>query len=207
MSKKGDDSNDVSTEFKIIEAAKKVFIQKGYKATLTREIAQEAGINLALLNYYFRKKELLFQIIVEKILEEFLDGLQIVFNDKTTSVEDKFLTQSKRYTSMLSDNPHLALFVLSELQIDPQGFVKVYKMDNLIVGTFFYTQLNDLFNQGKLKISPIQLLINFLSLVLFPFAGKAILTSTLALTERQYLEIIDERQSLVLTWLKLMIAE
>lgn len=55
---------DLSTEQKIIEAARKVFTRKGYSATRTRDIAEEAGLNLALLNYYFRSKQKLFELVM-----------------------------------------------------------------------------------------------------------------------------------------------
>ena len=50
-------SVDISTEDKIKQAALKLFTKKGYAATRTRDISEAAGINLALLNYYFRSKE------------------------------------------------------------------------------------------------------------------------------------------------------
>lgn len=58
MAKKQIERNlDINTEAKILEAARTIFHKKGYAATRTRDIAEEAGINLALLNYYFRSKE------------------------------------------------------------------------------------------------------------------------------------------------------
>ena len=57
---------NLSTEEKIKAAARKVFMEKGYGASRTRDIAEEAGINLALLNYYFRSKEKLFNEIIQK---------------------------------------------------------------------------------------------------------------------------------------------
>jgi len=48
---------DTSTEAKIKAAARVVFHKNGFAATRTRDIAEEAGINLALLNYYFRSKQ------------------------------------------------------------------------------------------------------------------------------------------------------
>ncbi|MDN3670454.1 helix-turn-helix domain-containing protein [Echinicola jeungdonensis] len=56
--------NDDSTEGKIKTAARKVFQQKGFAAARTRDIAEEPGINLALLNYYFRSKGKLFDLIM-----------------------------------------------------------------------------------------------------------------------------------------------
>ena len=56
---------DDSTESKLREAARKLFTRDGYAAVKTRDIAKEAGLNLALLNYYFRSKEKLYEIIVK----------------------------------------------------------------------------------------------------------------------------------------------
>ena len=61
MAKKSEAIKDLSTEQKIKNAARKVFTEKGYAATRTRDIAEAAGINLALLNYYFRSKQKLFE--------------------------------------------------------------------------------------------------------------------------------------------------
>ena len=56
---------EISTEEKILEAASKVFTEKGFAGTRTRDIAEHAGINLALLNYYFRSKEKLFEQVMK----------------------------------------------------------------------------------------------------------------------------------------------
>src|SRR5690606_14988663 len=94
---------DTSTEEKIIQAARKVFMQKGYVATRTRDIAEEAGINLALLNYYFRSKEKLFQLImVEKLQLLFSVILPIVNNDDLT-LEEKVETLVENYINLLVD--------------------------------------------------------------------------------------------------------
>ena len=66
------------TEQKIKEAAKKVFQQKGFAGTRTRDIAEEAGINLALLNYYFRSKKKLYEIIMLESLREFFAGVLLI---------------------------------------------------------------------------------------------------------------------------------
>ena len=81
MAKKKSVEVDLSTEEKIKEAAKKVFLKKGYAATRTRDIAEEAGINLALLNYYFRSKEKLFDLIMLEKLEKFFGVIAPVLNN------------------------------------------------------------------------------------------------------------------------------
>ena len=73
---------DLSTENKIKEAARKIFTQKGYAATRTRDIAEEAGINLALLNYYFRSKKKLFDIVMLERVDELFGIFNNILSNK-----------------------------------------------------------------------------------------------------------------------------
>src|ERR1700742_848899 len=78
-----------STEEKIKEAARKLFTQKGFAATRTRDIAEEAGINLALLNYYFRSKQKLFDLVMMENFRQFLQGMTVNFLDETLTMEQR----------------------------------------------------------------------------------------------------------------------
>ncbi|MGN6539204.1 MAG: TetR/AcrR family transcriptional regulator, partial [Ginsengibacter sp.] len=80
---------DTSTEEKIKEAARKVFMEKGFAATRTRDIAEESGINLALLNYYFRSKEKLFHEVMSEKIQQFFGVLFPIINDSSTKLETK----------------------------------------------------------------------------------------------------------------------
>ena len=89
--------NEISTEDKILLAASKVFTEKGFAGARTRDIADEAGINLALLNYYFRSKEKLFdQVMKVKIVLLFGKIIPIISNEKTT-IEEKIDLASEKY--------------------------------------------------------------------------------------------------------------
>src|SRR3954470_1649970 len=78
-----------SAEEKIKAAARVVFHQKGFAATRTRDIAQEAGINLALLNYYFRSKQKLFDLIMAETVSAFMQNMVLVLNDEKTTLAHK----------------------------------------------------------------------------------------------------------------------
>src|SRR5579859_3339176 len=80
---------EASTEAKIKEAARKLFTQKGFAATRTRDIAEEAGINLALLNYYFRSKQKLFDLIMMENFRQFIGGMSANFVDESLSMEER----------------------------------------------------------------------------------------------------------------------
>ena len=72
--------NALTTEEKIRQAATKVFLEKGFDGTTTRDIAAEAGINLALLNYYFRSKQKLFDSVFEEMIQLFFEGVGTVLS-------------------------------------------------------------------------------------------------------------------------------
>src|ERR1700760_2137664 len=87
--KKAKPEKETSAEEKIKEAARKLFTQKGFAATRTRDIADEAGINLALLNYYFRSKQKLFDIIMMENFRQFLEGMSVNFLDEKLTLEQR----------------------------------------------------------------------------------------------------------------------
>jgi AcrR family transcriptional regulator len=108
--------NDLSTEEKIKAAAKKLFTQKGFAATRTRDIAEEAGINLALLNYYFRSKNRLFELVMWENLSLFMGVMLENIKDNPRSFEDQLDFVVDKYIDMLLENPDLPFFVLNLLQ-------------------------------------------------------------------------------------------
>ena len=101
---------DRSTEEKIKEAARTVFTRKGFAATRTRDIAEEAGLNLALLNYYFRSKEKLFEIVMLEKMQIFFGFIRPIIYDDSTSLELKIEGIVSRYIDMLQDNPGYPFF-------------------------------------------------------------------------------------------------
>src|ERR1700744_1384339 len=108
-----------STEEKIKEAARKLFTQKGFSATRTRDIADEAGINLALLNYYFRSKQKLFDLVMMENFQEFIKGITVNFMDETMTFEQRIQRIVIAYVDMLTRLPDLPMFILNEIRGNP----------------------------------------------------------------------------------------
>lgn len=188
---------DTSTEEKIIQAASKVFTQKGYVATRTRDIAEEAGINLALLNYYFRSKEKLFQLImVEKLQLLFSVILPIVNNDDLT-LEEKVETLVENYINLLVDNPDLPLFVLGEIKANPEGFKDRLQVRKLLQNSSFIRQLRE----RRSDVEPLQFITSLLGMTLFPFIAKQILFAD----DKTFKIQMEERKVLIAKWAKTML--
>lgn len=199
---------DISTEEKIKEAARKVFQEKGYGQARTRDIADEAGINLALLNYYFRSKEKLFDIIMEESMQQMFGLIVGIVNDENTELSKKIDLIANRYVDSLLENPNLPLFVLSEIQANPKKLIeKIGISENLIKNNYFYKQIQEQMDKKGIKgIAPLQIFINIVSMTVFPIVGKPLLISIHSpMTEDDYTNFINERRKLVPQWIKMML--
>ena len=194
-------ATELSTEDKILLAASKVFTEKGFSGTRTRDIAEEAGINLALLNYYFRTKEKLFeQVMKVKILLLFGQIIPIVTNEKT-SLEEKIDLASVKYFEILSKNPNLPLFVLSEIQKKTSDIKSILPFDKVLKNSFLIKQIQE----KKSEINPFHFLINFISMTVFPFLGKPILQTFELMNDSEFQKFVEERKKFVPIWIKMML--
>ena len=192
---------ELSTEDKILLAAAKVFTEKGFSGTRTRDIAEEAGINLALLNYYFRTKEKLFeQVMKVKIVLLFGQIIPIVTNEKT-SLEEKIDLASEKYFDILTKNPNLPLFVLSEIQKKTSDVKSILPFEKVLNNSFLLKQIKE----KRPDLNPFHFLLNFLGLTVFPFVGKPILQSFDLMNDSEFQKFVEERKTLVPMWIKMML--
>ncbi len=81
--------NEDSKEEKIKEAARGIFTQKGFLATTIRDIAAEANLNVAAINYYFRSKEKLFEFIMDETIGRLFNKIEPVLNNENMGVDEK----------------------------------------------------------------------------------------------------------------------
>ena len=194
-----------NTEIKIKEAAKNLFLKKGFSATTTREIAKESDINLALLNYYFTSKRKLFEIIMLETLYDFFSKMVEVYNDEKTTLEEKLKLTSSKYIDMIIAEPYLPTFVLNELKNNPSSFLKILK-GKMIMRSKLVAQYNDGVKKGIYKkIEPIHFVTNILSLIVFPFISIPIITKIEKLGKNEFNEMMNQRKKLIPKWIIQMI--
>ncbi len=192
---------ELSTEDKILLAASKVFTEKGFAGTRTRDIAEEAGINLALLNYYFRSKEKLFeQVMKVKIVLLFGKIIPIVTNEKT-SLEEKIDLASEKYFEILSQNPNLPLFVISEIQKKTSDIKSILPIDKVLKNSVIIRQIKE----RKPDTNPFHLLFNFLGLTVFPFVARPIINGFHIMENDEFQNFVEERKTLIPIWIKAML--
>lgn len=196
---------DTSTEEKIKEAARTVFHQKGFAATRTRDIAEEAGINLALLNYYFRSKQKLFDIIMLETLSGFIHHLTTILNDGKTSLEKKIELIASNYINFLSGEPSVPLFIMSELRNNPTGLTDKLPIKDVVLNSEFIKQYQAAVeNEEVTEPNPLQFLMNVMGLVIFPFIAQPMITSISKIDNQQFSQMMQERKKLIPVWIKAM---
>ena len=192
-----------STELKIKQAARKIFMQKGYAAARTRDIAEEAGINLALLNYYFRSKEKLFDIIMLENLQQFIEGIKEILNNRQTSIEQKIEIIVTNYINLFVQQPDLPLFVLHELRTHPKEIISKIDRDKFISKSYFMQQIKEAAKEGKIApVNPLHFLMNIVGLTIFPFVASPILRNIGGLNQQDFNSLMEERKKLIPKWIK-----
>ncbi|PZX58087.1 TetR/AcrR family transcriptional regulator [Algoriphagus chordae] len=197
---------DSSTEEKIKNAARIIFQQKGYAATRTRDIAEEAGINLALLNYYFRSKERLFDLIMTESLQGFFQSLRSVFDDPSTSFEEKIELIPENYIDRLTENPNIPIFILSELRNNPEELIKKTGAKKAFLNSIFIQQLQEEIEAKRVKpIKPLHFMMNMLGMTVFPFVANPMIKGLGDIDQAEFEELMQERKTLIPIWFKAML--
>lgn len=164
-----------TTEDKILTAAQTVFIRKGMDGARMQEIANEAGINKALLHYYFRTKEKLFEAIFKKVFSKILPNLMDMVNS-AEPFETKLTRFVENYIDLLQKNPFLPTFILKEMNRDP-GFLASLIKASGVQPELLFAMFEREMAAGKIRrMDPRDLLINILSLSIFPIASKPLMS-------------------------------
>ena len=186
---------DKGAEEKILAAARKVFTTKGMAGARMQDIADEAGINKALLHYYFRDKDKLFETIFIAEAGKFFPKINAIFQSDDPLFEkiEKFVDE---YIDEMLENSYLPWFVLNEISRDPDRFMQqVLGNKNRPNPSKFLVQIEKEVKKGTIKrINPIHLLLNLLSMTIFPFVAKPMITRNLGLSETQFRQVMEQRK-------------
>lgn len=187
-------AKDVSTEKKILQAAREVFIQQGMKGARMQEIADRAGINKALLHYYFRSKDALF----EKVFTETLQvNAPVLFGvmSKEMPLKEKIEEFTKLYIEIMRQNPFMPLFIINEISQNPEKMLsKVGPHVTAVVGKL-RQQLVEEADKGNIRpIEPVDLMSAVMGLCIFPVLAKPILQPVFNMDEPSYNEFLDRRK-------------
>ncbi len=193
---------DVDTESRILDAAHAVFLRKGTAGARMQDIAKEAGVNHALVHYYFRTKDRLAEAVFRRAALKLLPpaaailSSELPLEEKVRRIVDHELTQ-------LSDAPHLPGYLLSELNHHPERATQLVQtltgLDPNRVGpqilTTLHRQITESVRAGTMRpISAQQFAVNLVSLCIFPFVGRPMLALVLGWKDGDFAKFIAERK-------------
>lgn len=186
-----------TTRDKLIETAKELFLTKGVDRVGVREIATKAGINLSLMNYYFRSKEMLFEAIFEMLVNEKAVVLKQILNSEKP-LEDKIRDYVYGYIDLLVEDQLLVSFVLSVIHRNNDKIASMKSIYNLYNTDVFAAQLKSEIEKGNIRnVDPEQFYVNMISLILFPFSIKPLISDRNKLDERTTKLFLVERKKIV----------
>lgn len=190
-------AKEKNTEKMILEAAHRVFLKKGMSGARMQEIANEAGINKALLHYYFKNKEVLFTSVFRVALGQFIPRLQSVLTSDL-SFADKLTEISSKYHEMLMQNPYLPGFILQEVNRDPEKLMAQFKDAGVDKDEILGLLQNEIEAYLGINIDPRHFLISLLSLVIFPIFSMPMMRGLFFDNNKQDYELfLEQRKELV----------
>jgi len=183
----------VTTEERILEAAKKVFHRKGFEGARMQEIADEAGINKALLHYYFRTKENLFDAVFKAAFREIFTKLFTTV-DSDVPLEEKLKNLINEYIGFLQKNSYLPGFILAELNQNPDKIIEVFKSAP-VSPSMLIEKMKKSVNDEKLEKTDVrELFINILALCIFPIIARPMLQHIFEFSDEEFDQFIEKRK-------------
>ncbi|PHR72890.1 MAG: TetR family transcriptional regulator [Lutibacter sp.] len=188
-------TKDINTENQILEAAKKVFQIKGMDGARMQEIADKAKINKAMLHYYYRSKQLLFEAVFKNAFALLAPQLNTILNDDS-SIEEKVRNFTSNYISFIIKHPYLPSFIIQELNRNPEFILKLKEQKGFPNIAKFKKQVILEIEKGILKpIKGEQLFINILSLNIFPFVASPLIKAFANIDNKEFKQLMNDRKT------------
>ena len=194
---------DLTTEEKILKAAEAIFLRDGYDGSRMQDIADEAGINKALLHYYFRSKDKLFEHVFDLKIGTFFPKADGVF-DLDIDFTDKIGLIIEGYINLLRENPYLPLFVLNTVNNpEKSDFIKklpIGLMQKIALNYFVELQ------KGKVRsINPMQFVMSIMGMCVFPFLAQPILMDAFGADKKAFDVLMEQRREELKLYVKLIL--
>jgi TetR/AcrR family transcriptional regulator len=184
-----------TTEQQILDAAKTVFQAKGMDGARMQEIADEARINKAMIHYYYRSKDVLFEAVFNSAFSLLAPQLNAILNDDS-SIEDKIKNFTFNYITFMMKHPYLPNFIIQEVNRKEDFILKLKENTGFPNLDKFKVKVEDEIKQGVLNpIETDQLFINIIALSIFPFLGKPLIKAFTDKDDKAYKEFVEKRKT------------
>lgn len=197
---------DESTEQRILVAAREIFQQKGYHGTSMQEIADTAKINKAMLHYYFRSKDKLFDKIFQEIFTDFINSMGNIFDSEVSYLE-KLQLFIEVHLDFLIRNQQMPAFILHEISRNPDLILNIFQINNHQnrIRGFMQSTIEEI-QAGRIKkVNPQNLFLNILALNIFPVAAGPLFMNVLNMSKTEYDDLLTRRKQEVFEIIKNML--
>ena len=194
---------DRQTEQRILDAARSVFVRHGTAGARMQEIAEEAGVNQALLHYYFRSKDRLAEAVFAEAAGRLAPAIAAILGSDEP-LERKVEQFVHLYIDTARRHPYIPGYVLAEMHHHPERLPAIAgrlapnapKPLAQPILTRLGTQLEALAAQGTIRpIAPEHFLANLLALCVIPFAVRPMFTLALGMNEPAFQRFLDQRRA------------
>ena len=176
-------SEPQSTEERILEAAVQEFMTKGYAGARTTAIAEAAGVTHAMLHYYFRTKDKLFDRIIESKIGTLRDIMLSSLGDPSIPLFDKLKNAIENHQDFIAANPELPCFMINEVLNHPDRMPKVLeqlKHHTPMVVESLQRQIDEYADRGLCRrVNAGMLMLDIVSLNIFPFSAQPMVNALL----------------------------
>lgn len=175
MDKNTDNIEKQNKEQLILTAAEHEFLTKGYDGARTTSIAKTAGVTHAMLHYYFRTKEQLFERIVDSKFSLMAQSMLTAFGNPNQSIVERIRGGIGLHFDYIADNPQLPRFVINEIIARPERYDILYSRMRGIVDSIYANLQRDIdlaAERGEMvQIDARMLFISIMSLNIFTFVA------------------------------------
>ncbi len=191
--------NAQSSEDRIKEAAKTVFLKKGFAGTTARDIAEAASMNIALTNYYFRSKEKLFLEIFKDLFSHYCQNTLKIF-EKPISIRDKLIELIEEDFQMMKKEPSLVLFLMTEIHRDPERLLPELSRFKELLNVTLSNQIKEEIEGGRIRnISVEHLMPLIMGSLQFIFVGKNLNMKMYNASEDEFNTFAENHKNLIIS--------
>jgi len=191
------ENKEINAEQAILEAAEKLFLEKGFAMTSTTEIAKEAGCNQSMVHYYYRTKDKLFDAIFEKKANLILSSV-MKNRDRDIPFDEKIRSIVEAHFDLLRANPKLPFLLFNELTTNPGRLKLIVEKVQSIKGMVlpqFQKELDEEFKKGSIKkITLLDFILLLVSLNVIPFIARPIIKAIAEMSDDVFEELLEKRK-------------
>jgi len=185
------------TETLIKETAKRVFFQKGLLKATTQQIADEAGVNRALINYYFRSRDQLFKTVLEEAIHETRSKVDSIFNS-----DEPFKNKISKYLDVFIDRnvefPYMQNFIFTEIMQDPEKMKEHFSRKRSHMMKHIVPPLKKEIEKGSMSpVDPEHFIVNMMSMCSYPLIAKPFIQNMFSYDDKAYKKFLKERKKVI----------